>query len=135
MAIIEAQHFSQIHKGDWPWPHFSPREIASPDTGALVVDTRLLDLLEGIRSFWGAIQITSAYRTPEYNKEIGGAPRSQHILGRAADCVVAYRQQREFGDLAQREGAGCVIEYHHRGFVHVDVRRADVPLRWTEPRQ
>lgn len=34
------------------------------------------------------IQINSAYRSPEYNKKVGGASKSQHLLGKAADIVV-----------------------------------------------
>lgn len=32
------------------------------------------------------IIITSGYRSPKLNRLVGGAPRSQHVLGEAADC-------------------------------------------------
>lgn len=55
--------------------------------------TRLKPLIEGlevIRTYFGdrVITITSGYRTPNYNKMVGGAKYSQHKEGRAADIKV-----------------------------------------------
>ena len=41
------------------------------------------------------IIINSAYRTPEYNKSIGGASKSQHLLGKAADIRVTGLTAKE----------------------------------------
>lgn len=35
------------------------------------------------------VVINSAYRSPEVNQIVGGSPRSQHILGQAADIRVS----------------------------------------------
>ena len=42
-------------------------------------------VLDPLRERVGAIRINSGYRSPEYNKQIGGSPTSQHIKGQAAD--------------------------------------------------
>ena len=42
-------------------------------------------VLDPLREKVGAIRINSGYRTPAYNKQIGGSPTSQHITGQAAD--------------------------------------------------
>ena len=34
------------------------------------------------------ITVISGYRSPEYNKKIGGAKRSQHMLAKAGDLIV-----------------------------------------------
>ncbi|BAQ92738.1 Uncharacterized protein conserved in bacteria (COG3108) [uncultured Mediterranean phage uvMED] len=35
------------------------------------------------------IKVNSAYRSPEHNAKVGGVPKSQHLLGKAADIVVS----------------------------------------------
>ena len=46
----------------------------------------LAHLLEDIRNDFGApIVVTSAYRTPLVNHEVGGVANSYHLQGRAAD--------------------------------------------------
>ena len=44
-----------------------------------------INVLEPLREHFGAIRITSGYRCPEVNEKIGGALRSQHMFGEAAD--------------------------------------------------
>ncbi len=46
-------------------------------------------VLEPIREAFGAIRITSGYRSPEVNAAVGSKPSSAHIEGRAADIQVA----------------------------------------------
>ena len=37
----------------------------------------------------GPLAVLSAYRTPEHNAAVGGAPQSQHVEGRALDVTGA----------------------------------------------
>jgi len=98
--------------GDEPIPddeeikteHFNLSEFISPaDKDAVKyglsdeVKENLLDLmrrLEKIRSAIGdkGIIIRSGYRSPTYNKSVGGASRSQHMFGRACDMYIENRE-------------------------------------------
>lgn len=59
----------------------------TPVPDELIPNARKLALaLETIRARAGApLRINSAYRTPEHNRAVGGSPRSQHVLAKAAD--------------------------------------------------
>jgi uncharacterized protein YcbK (DUF882 family) len=60
---------------------------------------------------------------------VGGAPHSQHVLGKAADIRVSGMTAREL-----YAAATSVPQFHgfrvddERGFLHVDIR--EKPVRW-----
>ena len=94
------------------------------------IDTALVELLQKIRDHFGApITINSAYRTPEYNKKIGGSTYSQHQYGKAADIVVKGVKPSDVAAYAEQlmPSYGGVGRY--ATFVHVDVR--DEKSRWN----
>lgn len=75
--------------------HFALSEFKSKDGADFPpwAPCRLADLceqLEALRAALGhrPITILSGYRSPEHNKAVGGAKRSQHKEARAADVVV-----------------------------------------------
>lgn len=75
--------------------HFTFEELISTSTGLYntpVTDSHLANLaslwntLNYVREKLGKpIVINSAFRSPEVNKQVGGAKRSLHMQGRAAD--------------------------------------------------
>lgn len=105
-------------------PHFRVREFACSDgSDTVLVDEALVKLLERIRVWAGAeIRISSGYRTPAYNKKIGGASASYHTKGQAADIVVTGKKPAEVAKFAQAIGAGGVGLYTASRFTHVDTR-------------
>lgn len=107
------------------------------------LDERLKPLcliLEELRAALGGkpIQVTSGYRDPQYNRAIGGARRSQHMEGRAADIVVAGVSAEKVHETAlhlHEEGyvkIGGLGRYP--GFAHIDVRPTTRLVRWTGSR-
>ncbi len=45
------------------------------------------------------ITINSAYRSPKVNSAVGGSPRSQHMVGQAADIRVANMEVKELVEI------------------------------------
>lgn len=71
--------------------------------------------------------ITSSYRSPEYNASVGGAKRSMHLQGRAVDisCANSYNRRiivMEALDLGLTVGIA-------KTFIHIDDR--DNPIVFT----
>jgi len=94
----------------------------------------LVKELQTLRDFIGKpITINSGYRSPEYNKKIGGASRSQHLLGKAADIRVEGVSPRELRGIIEElikdgrlsfKGIGA-----YSNFTHVDIRSKKA--RWN----
>ena len=70
--------------------NFLLSEFQCPCCRRVMVDFRLLDLLESLRRRIGdkPVIVNSGYRCEEYNRKVGGVPRSYHLLGMAADVRV-----------------------------------------------
>lgn len=108
-------------------PHFKLSEMACKDgSDKVLYSTELMEKLEELRAYGGfTVSINSGYRTPAYNKKIGGASRSQHVLGNAADIVV-----RKEGKVVDTKKLCCLcqslgfkgIGYISANAIHVDMR-------------
>lgn len=103
--------------------HFKVKEFKCKDgSDKILVDVDFVQVfLESIRNHFGApITINSAYRTPSYNKKIGGATNSYHMKGKAFDIVVKGKTPAEVAKYAYSIGVSGVIQYNT--FTHVDSR-------------
>lgn len=110
--------------------HFARAEFAcSCGCGFDTVDADTLAILEAVRTHFAApVIITSGCRCPSYNRQIGGATNSQHMLGRAADIQVKGIEPGEVRDwIADHYPAASLGRY--ASFTHVDTR-TDGPARW-----
>lgn len=79
------------------------------------------------------IHINSGYRSPEYNKKIGGVTNSQHMKGKASDITVGSLTPHQLYDVIEslisqgkmmQGGLGL-----YPSFVHYDVR--GIRARWN----
>lgn len=117
-------------------PRFSWRELECHD-GTEIPDEvkpnlrRLCELvLEPIRAAWGGpIVVVSGYRSPAYNRAVGGAAKSRHVTGEAADIrpvslaelpALCSLVQEMIGD-GRLPGLGGWGRY--RSWIHVDARQ------------
>jgi hypothetical protein len=69
------------------------------------------------------LQVTSGYRSPEYNTRVGGAKNSQHVQGNATDIVqsgLTVEQRQAFIKAAVDAGFTAIGVYNT--FTHVDIR-------------
>ena len=93
------------------------------------VSLELVEVLQELRDDINEpITINSACRCKEWNAEVGGAKRSQHLLGTAADIVVkgctpAYVHEYLEGKYPDKYGMG-----KYKSFIHIDVRKSKA--RW-----
>ncbi len=81
--------FSQLaDKGGYQWALLRDPLLISKDKGYG------LDLIRD--NYAADRQIASAYRDPVHNKAVGGAPRSRHLFGDAADIRNVTRSREEW---------------------------------------
>ena len=112
--------------------HFEFKELITTDTGldnSVSCDSHLANLatlwntLNYIRERFGApIIVNSAYRTDAVNKQVGGAKRSLHKQGRAAD--IRPKDRTRLDELwamlaAEKDCYSELIKYEM--FIHIAV--------------
>lgn len=70
--------------------NFKVKEFACRDgSDKVLLCTETVEILQAVRDYFGKpVIINSAYRTPTYNKKIGGASKSQHVVGTACDINI-----------------------------------------------
>lgn len=119
----EAETFSlSAHGRDWPLSdNFTLGEFACKDGSDFVlVHPSLVALLQNVRDHFGrAIHINSAYRTPNHNRNVGGSPKSKHMLGMAADIKIRGVSPDAVARYLEECDPGGVGRYDT--FTHVDV--------------
>lgn len=86
----------------------------------------LARVFEALRAVVGEpLAVLSAYRTPAHNAAVGGAPKSQHVEGRAVDLTCATLRPLELFGRARiladsLTDIGAIGLYDH--FIHLDTR-------------
>lgn len=116
------QSWKDVPKAKWPWPNFSPRELACKGTGQILVKDEAIAKLQQLRDALGKpLLITSAYRSPEHNRKVGGAKNSYHMQGVAFDVRMDNQDPLEFEIAAREVGFRGIGYYPKQGFMHIDL--------------
>ena len=124
------RHFRDVPDSLWRWKNFSPAEIACRGTGQLKLHPEALDKLQALRDRLGKpLIVRSAYRSPEHNRNVGGAPRSKHMDGTAFDIAMSNHDPAVFEAAAREVGFLGFGFYPRSGFIHIDLGPARV---WGE---
>ena len=91
-----------------------------------LVDDKLVTYLQQIREHFGKpVNISSGYRCATHNKNIGGATKSRHSKGQAADIYISGVTPAEIAKYAESIGILGIGLYETSSdgfFVHVDTR-------------
>lgn len=107
--------------------NFNEREFACKHCGQISIAQELVQKLQQLRDQLGKpVTVTSGYRCPVHNRNVGGASQSRHMQGQAADIVVPGVSPAQVARAAERVGFGGVGRYNT--FTHVDVGPA---RRWN----
>ena len=105
--------------------NFKVREFRSKcGSDEILIEDKLVTLLQKMRDKFGVVNISSAYRTPAYNKKAGGVSNSQHLYGLAADITIQDTSRLlEAAQYAEKIGfTGVGLDDKYQKFLHVDTR-------------
>ncbi len=106
-------------------PHFTLSEFLRAEDempAPWVLDNlyRLANRLQLLRDLIRRpIKITSAYRTPEHNLEIGGHKKSLHLSGQAVDFIVSGLSPKDLQLILVNWTGGMGLYMTH---THLDIR-------------
>jgi len=109
--------------------NFKVKEFRCRDgSDEILISIDTVKILQELRDYFKKpININSAYRTPQYNKKVGGASNSQHVKGTACDINVQGVTPDAVASYVEMfyPNTGCGL---YATFVHIDTRGYKV--RW-----
>ena len=109
--------------------HFKTSEFACKHCGEVKVDSELLAVLELVRNHFGApVTVTSGYRCKTHNLNVGGAPKSKHVEGIAADIKVKGFDADEVYHFINSQFPNSYGLGLYKSWVHIDTRKT--MARW-----
>lgn len=110
-------------------PGFELHEFASGDgLDMVLLHPQLVTGLVKLKEWAGGapVKVNSGFRSVWHNHSVGGAKKSKHLLGMAADVVVVGKTPDEVASWAEGTKWGGVGRYNT--FTHLDVFGSD--RRW-----
>lgn len=124
------KHHSEVSDQEWPWPNFTPKEMADRKSGELLIDPNFMNWLQTVREEYALpMHITSGYRTPEHQQLLpGGRISGAHVDAMAVDVKVYGWHAHKLISVACDLGAFGIGVHQHGNYrnryLHLD--------RWTK---
>ena len=126
--MANVRTYSKSKNGDFKLSeNFCVKEFACKDgSDTIKIDLDLIPLIQRFRNYVeGGVYFNSAYRTPSYNKKVGGANNSYHLKGQALDIpfLNSYKyltSRKKMCAFFNTLGVKGIIIYPT--FIHVDTR-------------
>jgi len=108
------------------YKYFRKEEFTCPCCGQNLIKDMFIERLDIARGIAGIpFVITSGYRCPKHNKELGGVPDSAHIKGLAADIKTNNSRDR-FKIISALLQVGFNRIGVGKDFIHVDLDESKI---------
>lgn len=139
---MTVKHHSKVQPSEWPFKYFTPEEVACRGTGLVMLtpaSLAALEKLDRLRNIMGhPLIISSGYRSPSHNKDVGGAPLSEHLKGTAFDIKMHNVDPHRLEENAKKVGFTGIGIYPPqkptggKNFIHLDTGRERRWAKWGE---
>lgn len=87
------------------------------------INPELIEVIQDVRDHFGEpVVISSGLRCQKHNARVGGAPKSQHLLGAAADLRIAKVAPAKVYEYLDKKYSGKYGVGRYNTFTHIDVR-------------
>jgi hypothetical protein len=100
---------------------YGEEKLVCPHCGSIITDALFIYQFLLLQNFYDRLFfITSYYRCPEYNEQIGGARYSRHIRGRAIDILPPDEKIQDFIWHCKEVGMTTILYYPGKKIFHID---------------
>ena len=100
----------------------------APPEAVANLERLVAEVLDPLREAWGGpVHVNSGYRCQALNRAVGGAPRSQHMRGLAADVTVgspAANHRLRALAIKLRLPYDQLIDEQHCAWLHISIAEA-----------
>jgi hypothetical protein len=83
------------------------------------LSSTLKSVIYGIASSYGSVTVSSTCRSGSHNRRVGGAPKSHHLTGSAADFRVSGNISAAYASLRSNGSVGG-LKHYGGGLFHID---------------